>query len=114
MRNGMERRGPRAFGEAGDIGVQRGLAEFRAGRPVMIRPADETVLAMPVDGASQDRVAAFAELIHPTPPRLLITVRRARVLGLDAAQPVLLELAAEDDAASIFALAANDRVDRAL
>jgi len=110
----MERMGPRAFGEAGDIGVQRGLAEFRAGRPVLIQAADGTVLAMPVDGASHDRIAAFAELTHPTPPRLLITARRARVLGLDAPQPVLVELAADDDATSVFALAANDRVDRTI
>src|SRR5215510_7116250 len=102
MRNGMERMGPRAFGEAANIGVQRGLAEFRAGRPVLIRAADETVLAMPVDGANIDRFAAFTALVHPAPPRLVITARRARVLGL----------APGDDAGSIFALAASDSVDR--
>jgi len=108
----MERMGPRAFGEAANIGVQRGLAEFRAGRPVLIRAADETVLAMPVDGANIDRFAAFTALVHPAPPRLVITARRARVLGLDAAQPLLVDLAPGDDTGSIFALAASDSVDR--
>src|SRR5262245_8145840 len=109
MRNGMECSGPRAFGEADNIGVERGLAEFQAGRPVLIQAAAEAVLAMPVDGSGRDRVAAFAGLIHPAPRRLVITARRARVLGLDATQPVVVELAADDDAASVFALAANDR-----
>lgn len=104
--------GLRAFGEAVDIGVQRGLAEFRAGRPVLIQAANEAVLAMPVDGANADRIAAFQALVHPTLPHLVITSRRARVLGVEAMQPVLLELAATDDAGSIFALAAVANVDR--
>src|SRR5262249_32094892 len=63
-------------------------------------------------GASHDRIAAFADLVHPMPPRLVITARRARALGLDATRPVLLDLAADDDAASIIALAAADRMER--
>jgi GTP cyclohydrolase II len=104
--------GLRAFGEAVDIGVQRGLAEFRAGRPVLIQAASEAVLAMPVDGANADRIAAYQALVHPALPRLVVTSRRARVLGVEATQPVLLELAAPDDAGSIFALAAAANVDR--
>src|SRR5262245_8674055 len=112
MRNGYERKNPRAFGEAGDIGVQVGLAECRAGRPVRIQAADETVLAMPVDGANAERIAAFSTLVYPAQPRLVITARRARVLGLDSLQPVLVDLAPTDDAASIFDLATSDSVDR--
>jgi GTP cyclohydrolase II len=112
MKNSEARMGLRAFGEAVDIGVQRALAEFRAGRPVLIQTASEAVLAMPVDGANADRIAAFQALVHPTLPRLVITARRARVLGVEAMQPVLLELAATDDAGSIFALAAVANVDR--
>jgi len=76
-------------------------------------PGDE-VLALPVDGLDADRVAAFKALAHPLPPRLAVTARRARALGIEAAAPVLLELAPDDDAASIFALAAAVEVERSI
>ena len=104
--------GPRAFGDAGNIAVQRGLTEFRAARPVIIHAPDDAVVAMPVDGADADRIAAFQGLLHPARPLLVVTARRARALGLDAAEPVLVELEAADDATSIFALAADASVDR--
>jgi GTP cyclohydrolase II len=111
MKNGHGSGGPCLFGDAYSVGVQRGLAEFRAGRPVIIRAADEAIVALPVDGADADRIAAFKGLFHPRLPQLVITARRARALGLDA-KPVLLELDPVDDAMSIFALAADADVDR--
>src|SRR5215471_9735550 len=98
MKSGNGPLGPRAFGDAGDIAVQRGLTEFRAGRPVIIRAPDDAVVAMPIDGAGADRIAAFQALVHPARPLLAVTARRARALGLDAPQPVLVELEPGDDA----------------
>jgi GTP cyclohydrolase II len=112
MKNGHGSVRPYLFGDASTVGVQRGLAEFRAGRPVIIRAADEAIVALPIDGAQADRIAAFKSLFHPRLPRLAITTRRARALGLDATEPVLLELEPGDDELSIFALAADADVDR--
>jgi GTP cyclohydrolase II len=112
MKNGNGSVGPRLFGDANTVGVQRGLAELRAGRPVIIHAGNDAMVALPVDGADADRFAAFKSLLHPRLPRLVITARRARALGLDATEPVLLELDPADDELSIFALAADADVDR--
>jgi GTP cyclohydrolase II len=116
MINGQEAIGPCAFGDAGDIAVQRGLTDFRAGRPVLIRARDDTasMAAMPIDGANADRIAAFRALCHPARPQLAVTARRARALGIETAEPVLLDLDPADDSASIFALAAQAKVARRL
>src|SRR2546423_9595269 len=102
MINGQGPIGPRAFGDAGDIGVQRGLTEFCAGRPVLIHAPDNTVAAMPIDGANADRIAAFQALCAPARPRLAVTARRARALGLDTVEPMLLDLDPAADATSSF------------
>jgi len=111
MKNGHGSVGPRLFGDANTVGVQRALAEFHAGRPVMIHAGKEALVALPVDGADADRIAAFRSLLHPRLPRLVITAHRARALGLPT-EPVLLELDPDDDEESIFALAADADVDR--
>src|SRR5262249_27880718 len=49
---------------------------------------------------------------HPGLPRLAITARRARALGVEASEPVLLELDAGQDAKSILSLAADAEVSR--
>src|SRR6266508_2861772 len=87
MKNGQGHISPRLFGEAEDVGVQRGLAEFRAGRPVIIQAASEAVFALPVEGGDAHRFAAFNTLLAPASPRLAITARRAKALGLDASGP---------------------------
>jgi GTP cyclohydrolase II len=112
MLNGHSRIDSRLLGTSDDVGVQRGLAEFRMGRPVIFAADGEQVLALPVDGADAERVAAFKALYAPRPPRLAITARRAKALGIETADPVLLELAPTDDATSIFALAASANVER--
>jgi GTP cyclohydrolase II len=114
MLNGHSRIDYRLLGIPQDIGVQRGLAEFRMGRPLIFAADGEQVLALPVDGADNERVAAFQALYVARPPRLAITARRAKALGVETAAPVLVELAAADDADSIFALAASTQVDRAI
>jgi GTP cyclohydrolase II len=66
---------------------------------------------MPVDG-NAERIGAFRELVHPSPPSLVVTVRRARALHLEATEPVLIDLDPGDDARSVFALATEARVER--
>ncbi|MFL6806021.1 MAG: hypothetical protein ACJ8FM_18745, partial [Xanthobacteraceae bacterium] len=61
------------------------MTEFRAGRPVFIHAPDDTVAAMPIDGANADRIAAFRALCHPARPHLAVTARRARALGIETA-----------------------------
>src|SRR2546430_14598556 len=112
MKNGQGHISPRLFGEAEDVGVQRGLAEFRAGRPVIIQAASEAVFALPVERGDAHRFAAFNTLLAPASPRLAITARRAKALGLDASDPVLLELTPSDDWDAIFALAVDADNDR--
>lgn len=94
------------FGTSEQVGVGRGLAEFRAGRPVLISNG-ETLLTLPVEGLDSERLRAFRILCEPIPPRLVITARRARSLGIDADEPVALELTPEIDAQTILALVAD-------
>src|SRR5215475_5844681 len=89
-------RGLGLFGTADDIAVQRGIAEFQAGRPVVIAAAGEMVVALPVDGLTEATWNAFKALCAPSVLRLVITERRARVIGLDARGPVLIAVTPSD------------------
>jgi GTP cyclohydrolase II len=100
-------RGLGLFGTADDIAVQRGIAEFHAGRPVVIETADERLVALPVDGLTQAGCDAFRALCAPVPVRLVVTARRAQVIGLDTAGPVLIALSPTDTRDSIWSLAAG-------
>jgi GTP cyclohydrolase II len=107
MRNGFGYLGSHLLGDKDDIGVERGLAEFRAGRPIVISADHDTILALPIDGASDERFAAFRALCGPAAPRLAVTARRARALGIDVSEPVTLTLAPSDTARSAYALASD-------
>jgi GTP cyclohydrolase II len=100
------------FGPAGDIAVQRGIAEFQAGRPVVVADASERVVALPVDGLTETIWSAFKALCSPVLPGLVITKRRARVLGLDVASPVFIALSADDTRDVIWSLAAGSQCER--
>jgi GTP cyclohydrolase II len=100
------------FGAAGDIAVQRGIAEFQAGRPVVVADASERVVALPVDGLTETTWNAFTALCRPMLPGLIITKRRARVLGLEAAAPLLIPLTAEDTHHDVWSLAAGLQCER--
>lgn len=95
------------FGTKGQISVSRGLAEFHARRPVLVTAADETLLALPVEGLDPQRLAAFVKLCAPALPRLVITARRALALGLDTTTPMALQLTARHDADAILAMVAD-------
>jgi GTP cyclohydrolase II len=102
------------LGTPDHVAVERGLAEFRSGRPVLITGSGETALALPVDGITHERLASYRQLCGPATPRLVITARRAQALGLAAAGPVGLAISEDDDVAAIIALAADARVERSL
>ena len=98
------------FGMLGQIGVNRGVAEFHARRPVLIAGGGESLLALPVEGLDAQRLAEFVALCAPVVPRLVITARRALALGLDATAPVALNLGAGLDVDMILALVADAKI----
>ena len=102
------------FGTPKQVAVERGLGEFRSGRPVIVSSAGKRVVALPVDGMSDQGLAAFRLLCAPGRPHLLVTARRARALGLDAAGPTGLAIGDLHNAAAIFSLAARAQVARHL
>ena len=105
-------RGLGPFGTADDIAVQRGIAEFQAGRPVVIADAGEKIVALPVDGLTETTWCAFKALCAPVVPCLLVTKRRARVIGLEVAGPVLIAVAAADTRDLIWSLAVGLHCER--
>ena len=103
--------GSTLFGAEGQVGVNRGLAEFHARRPVLITGDGQTLLVLPVEGLDGRRLAEFAALCAPAVPRLIITARRALALGLAASGPVALQLKPGYDAETILALVADAKLD---
>jgi GTP cyclohydrolase II len=102
--------GSALFGTKGQISVNRGLAEFHAGRPVLIAGGDMPILALPVEGLTVPRLAEFVTLCAPATPRLVITQRRALALGLDVPAPVALQLGASHDVNEILSLVADTEI----
>lgn len=100
------------FGAAEDVAVQRGIAEFQAGRPVIVAAPGERIVASPVDGLTETTWSAFKAVCTPTALRLVITKNRAQVLGVDAAGPVSITLAADDTRDVIWSLAAGLHCER--
>jgi GTP cyclohydrolase II len=100
-------RGLGLFGTADDIAVQRGIAEFQAGRPVVLEAADERLVALPVDGLTQAACDAFKALCAPAAVRLVVTARRALIIGIDVPGPVSIPLSPTDTSDTIWSLAAG-------
>jgi GTP cyclohydrolase II len=98
---------PDWFARPDHVAVERGLAEFRAGRPVLLAAAGRLRLALPVDGIDARGLAAFTSLCAPAPARLLVSARRARALGIEASGPAEIVLAAGTDVATVRSLAAD-------
>lgn len=96
------------FGTKGQIGVNRGIAEFHARRPVLITGAGDCLLALPVEGLDPQRLAEFVAICAPAVPRLVITARRAIALGLDTATPVAVT--ADLDVDTILALVTDAKI----
>jgi GTP cyclohydrolase II len=104
MKLGVGGAGAFSFGSPALIGITRGIAEFHAGRPVLITNKSATVAALPVEGLTSQRLAAFAQLCAPAVPRLVVTARRAFSLGIVTSAPVALQLAADIDADTVTSL----------
>ncbi|MFZ1197274.1 MAG: GTP cyclohydrolase II RibA [Pseudolabrys sp.] len=90
------------FGNQGHTSVSRGIAEFNSRRPVLIAAPDERVLALPVEGLDDERLAEFTALSAPAVPYLVITSRRALAIGIDATASMAVRLAPADNAESIL------------
>jgi GTP cyclohydrolase II len=75
---------------------------------VIIAGGKETLLCLPVEGLKKNRLAAFRALAAPMTPRLVLTSRRARSLGIETSEPVAIELCDEMDTKTVLALAAEN------
>jgi GTP cyclohydrolase II len=108
MKNGNGHAGGGVFGSPDRVMVKRGLAEFRAGRPVIISSGSaDFLIALPVDGLDAARVVAFAALCAPVKPKLIVTARRACALGIDATGPMTLPLPDRAEPDEIYSLVAD-------
>ena len=113
-KNGNGHAGSGVFGSPDRVLVKRGLAEFRSGRPVIFSSQGAKFLvALPVDGLNEARLHAFQHLCAPAQPRLVVTARRARALGIESNGSVALKLASGIGADAIYSLVADADVDEA-
>jgi len=99
------------FGSKGHISVSRGVAEFQGRRPVLLTGGCDTLLALPVEGLDEQRLAEFIVLCAPVVPRLVITARRALALGLDVTRPVVLQMTPGFDVDTVRALVADIKIE---
>jgi GTP cyclohydrolase II len=99
------------FGTPEQVGVVRGVAEFRARRPVIIAGKHETLLALPVDGIDWDRLNAFKALCAPHQPKLVLSPRRANALGFETDVPMAVPLTGDTNADALLALVVDPDVD---
>lgn len=106
--------GSSLLGEPNFVSVERALAEFRAARPVAILDDRQTLLVLPADGLDDGRLAAYRKFCSPVHPKLVISARRARAIGIEAAKPAALALPADADAKFIHALVSSARIRPAL
>jgi GTP cyclohydrolase II len=111
MRNGSGNKSSVLCGTQEHVDASRALAEFRSGRPVIIAGSDTTLLCLPVEGLDKERLAAFRTLAAPMVPRLVLTSSRARSLGIDASEPIAIELSDNVDTRTVLALVAEKNPD---
>jgi GTP cyclohydrolase II len=113
-KNGNGHAGSGVFGSPERVLVKRGLAEFRSGRPVVFSSqGTKFLIALPVDGLNETRLHAFHHLCAPAEPRLVVTARRARALGIESNGSVALKLASGIGADAIYSLVADADADEA-
>ena len=104
-KNGNGHAGSGVFGSPERVLVKRGLAEFRSNRPVIFSAQDGKFhIALPVDRLDAARMRAFEHLCAPAKPRLVVTARRARSLGIEALGPTALALPEIGGAEAILSL----------
>jgi GTP cyclohydrolase II len=111
-KNGNGHAGSGVFGSPDRVLVKRALAEFRSNRPVMFSSqTGKFHIALPVDGLDAARLRAFDHLCAPAKPKLVVTARRARALGIETNEPVALALPGLGGAEAICSLVADANSD---
>ena len=96
------------FGSPAVVSVMRGVAEFQARRPVEIVTESGSVIALPVEGLTPGRLAAFqGGFCAAAFPSLVVTSRRALALGIAASAPVALQLTSDTASETVVQLAAD-------
>lgn len=89
---------------SGHIAVERAVAEFRAGRPVVVG-ATSSIAAMPIDALDMPGFQLFRDQWSPARVRLLVTAQRANALGIGAEGPVVLSQGEHEDPGAFVSLA---------
>src|ERR1044072_2207605 len=113
-KNGNGHAGSGVFGSPERVLVKRGLAEFRSNRPVIFSAQDgKFQIALPVDRLDAARLHAFEHLCAPAKPKLVVTARRARALGIESNGPVALALPQVGVAEAILSLVEDATSDEA-
>jgi len=111
-KNGNGHAGSGVFGSPDRVLVKRALAEFRSSRPVVFSSqTGKFHIALPVDGLDAARLRAFEHLCAPAKPKLIVTARRARNLGIETNDPVALALPQSGGAEAICSLVADANSD---
>lgn len=111
-KNGNGHAGSGVFGSPDRVLVKRALAEFRSNRPVVFSSqSDKFLIALPVDSIDAARLRAFDHLCAPAKPKLLVTARRARALGIETNDSVALVLPQSGGAEAICSLVADANSD---
>jgi GTP cyclohydrolase II len=103
-KNGNGHAGSGVFGSPDRVLVKRALAEFRSNRPVTFSQAGRFLIALPVDGLDAARLHALEHLVAPATPKLVVTKRRARTLGIETDHSVTLALPKLGGAEAILSL----------
>src|SRR5918997_5220115 len=98
------------LGERAQVAVERAIAEFRSGRPVLITSASGAITALPVDGMTEPMLVAFRHASWPVRPFLLVTARRMRGIGVTASGPTGIALPEFCSADEILSLASATQV----
>lgn len=99
----------RLFGSKAYTDVSRTLGELQARRPICVRAAGEALLALPLEGLDDQRLAEFEGLCRPAELNLIVTRQRALALGMKSSAPSSLRLP-KIDAGGILALATETKI----
>jgi len=102
------------FGDTEQVAVERGVYEFRSERPIIMVSNEEVAAVLPVDGMTEERLGAFRALCLPAKPKLVISPRRAKAMGVESDGPVGVAIGDQSTAAAIFALVSDTQVTRQL
>ena len=93
------------------VGVERGLAEFRCGRPVVIL-GDRRVAAMPLDGCGDEWLQLFRRTFDVTAVKLAVSARRAYALGIETHTPVSIQTPKELTIHDVLAVTSDKSLPR--